>query len=357
MILSDLYLWLAYSHISTSKINKILAAVPIERLWDSFDKEGKYSLDEKTFATLKRTHSTEYIERAKEYLKLNHIEYVTRVDPAYPPLLDQREVDPPPVLFYKGDIGLAREFGIGVVGTRRCTKYGKYAAERIVGELAESGVTVISGLATGIDGFAHNAALEANGKTIAVLGSGLFNVTPVSNIGLFDEICKKGLVLSEYTPDVHGSVYSFPQRNRIISGLSRGVLVVEAAEKSGALITADFALEQGRDVFAVPGDIDKQGSTGTNKLIKSGAVAVTCASDILGYYDMRTTRKMRPLEEAVALDFSQSRVMELLGGGECSFDVLVEKSGLSVAEVNSAISSLLLFGLIHERSKNVYSAA
>ncbi|MDE7464030.1 MAG: DNA-processing protein DprA, partial [Clostridiales bacterium] len=306
MLLSDIYLWLAYSRVSTHKINKLLDEVPPSELWDSLSGDAKkYNLDERTFSALKRAHSTDYIESVKQYLSVNNIEYITRADPLFPEALVQREVDPPLVLFYKGNIGIARDPCIAVVGTRRASGYGKYATGRIVGELAKR-FTIVSGLATGIDGYAHAAALEAGGKTIAVLGSGLFNASPSSNLKLFDEIAKNGLVLSEYTPDTHASVYTFPQRNRIISGLSKGVLVVEAAEKSGSLITANCALEQGRDVFAVPGDIDKIRSVGTNKLIKQGAIAVTCADDIYDFYGMEYGGK-KAGGVAVELSCSETR--------------------------------------------------
>lgn len=350
MLLSDLYLWLSYSHVSTHKINKILDAVPIEQLWNMFDEERRYDLDEKTFSLLKRTHSVDFIERTKQYLKVNNIEYVTRADPIYPIGLAASEVNPPPALYYRGDIGIAREPCIAVVGTRRASPYGKYVTQRIVGELAEH-FTIVSGLATGIDGFAHTAALDAGGKTIAVLGSGLFNVTPVSNHALFDKICKDGLAISEYTPDLHATEYTFPQRNRIISGLSRGVIVVEAAAKSGSLITADCALEQGRDVFAVPGDVDKQRSFGTNSLIKQGAVPITCADDIFSFYSVQKRDKQA---NTLALDFDQSRILNILREEEKSFDQLVEQCQMSVAALNTALSALLIAGLIHEKSKNSF---
>lgn len=354
MLLSDLYLWLSYSHVSTARINKIIETVPPAVLWDGFaesDRFNIYNLDDKTFNTLKRTRSVDFIERAKQYLSANNIEYVTRADPAYPAALDQKEVSPPPVLYYKGDITLLREPCLAVVGTRRASAYGRYFVQREVTELAKS-FTIVSGMAAGIDGYAHTAALSVGGKTVAVLGSGLFNPSPVSNLKLFDDICSNGLVLSEYTPDTHATDYTFPQRNRIISGLSRGVLVVEAAQKSGSLITASCALEQGRDVFAVPGDIDKPRSVGTNNLIKQGAVPVTCAADITEYYGID---KPHGKEQAtVALDFSEERVMAVLEQGERSFDALMEVCGMTVAELNSALSSLIIYGLVHEKAKNLY---
>ena len=352
MLLSDLYLWLSYSHISTHKLNKLLAKISPTQLWDALDgDEGRYILDEKTLNALKRTHSEDFIARSKQYLETNNIEYVTRADPIFPAALAQTEVDPPLVLYYKGSLDILREPCIAVVGTRRASQYGKYATQKIVSELAER-FTVVSGLATGIDGYAHTATLSAGGKTVAVLGSGIFNVTPVSHIGLFDDICKHGLVVSEYTPDVHASEYTFPQRNRIISGLSRGVIVIEAAERSGSLITAGCALDQGRDVFAVPGDIDKPRSIGTNKLIKQGAVPITCAQDVFDYYEM--AREKRPKQKTVELDFYEQRIMDVLTGGEAAFDTLAESCGMTVAELSSALASLMINGLIHEKSKNLY---
>lgn len=355
MLLSDMYLWLSYSRLPTAKLNKLLEQMSPVQLWEAFDEELKYKLDDRTFNALKRTRSIDFIERTKQYLEINHIKYVTRADPIYPVALAQTEVSPPPVLYYKGNIEILRAPCLAVVGTRRASQYGRFVTNRIVGELACE-FTVVSGLAAGIDGYAHAAALEAGGTTAAVLGSGLFNPSPVSNLKLFDEICEKGVVLSEYTPDTHATAYTFPQRNRIISGLSKGVLVVEASEKSGSLITANCALDQGRDVFAVPGDIDKPRSVGTNRLITQGAVAVTCAEDILGYYSL-TAKKQKQKEKTVALDLSEQQVLNILSEGERSFDGLVEVCGMTVAELNTALSSLMIYGLIHEKSKNLYCVA
>lgn len=352
MLLSDIYLWLAYSKISTSKLNRILETNTPNELWELIGKGCRSDLDERTFYTLKQNHSVEFIERCKQYLSINNIEYITRADPLFPSALTQDEVNPPLVLFYKGNLDVARKPCIAVVGTRRASQYGKYVTERIVKELSKS-FTIVSGLATGIDGYAHAATLECNNDTIAVLGSGLFNVTPVSNIPMSERICEQGLLVSEYTPDTHATVYTFPQRNRIISGLSRGVLVIEATEDSGSLITANYALEQGRDVFAVPGDIDKRRSAGTNTLIKQGAIAVTSAKDILEYYGMVDEAEEIRIQQ-IALNFSEQRVMEFLGDDAKNFDALVEGCGLSVSELNSVITKLTILGLIRQTAKNTY---
>ncbi|MFP4017525.1 MAG: DNA-processing protein DprA, partial [Halanaerobiales bacterium] len=170
---------------------------------------------------------------------------------------------------------------VSIIGSRRCTTYGKKTAEKIAYQLANRGITVISGMARGIDTRAHIGALKAKGRTIAVLGSGLDIVYPSENKDLFEEIQKNATVISEYPPGVEPLAGNFPQRNRIISGLSLGVLVIEAASRSGSLITANLALEQGREVFAIPGNIDRPQSRGTNDLIKKGAKMVTGVEDIL----------------------------------------------------------------------------
>ncbi len=192
--------------------------------------------------------------------------------------------DPPLKLYVLGNKQLLKEKGIAIVGSRKATEYGKNVAQQISKQLSEAGINIISGLALGIDSYAHLGTLQKEniGKTIAVLGSGLDKIYPKENIELARRIIKSGgCIVSEYPIGTSASKLNFPQRNRIISGLSKGVLVVEAGEKSGSLITADFALEQGREVFAVPGDINKENSKGTNDLIKQGAKIVTSYIDIM----------------------------------------------------------------------------
>ena len=201
-------------------------------------------------------------------------------DKKYPPLLKKIYM-PPARLFVKGDLLPLDENAVAIVGTRRATLYGLEQCERIAYDLAIRGITVVSGMARGIDSAAHRGALKARGRTIAVLGSGHNHIYPRENKELYEEIAKKGAVISEFPPDVPPFKLNFPRRNRIISGLSKGVLVVEAAQRSGALITAGFALNEGREVFALPGNINSARSSGTNALIKEGAKLVSNATDIL----------------------------------------------------------------------------
>lgn len=208
------------------------------------------------------------------------IRFLCILDEDYPSLLRQIP-DPPLTLFYRGDRKLLAQVAIGVVGSRKPTPYGRASCAYLVKELAQAGLVIVSGLAYGIDGEAHQAALAAGGKTIAVMGCGLNHVYPPRHRALYEKIESFGLLLSEYPPDTPPVPGLFPERNRIISGLSLGVVVVEAAEKSGSLITADCALEQGREVFAVPGPIFSLMSEGPHNLLKQGAKLVTRTSDIL----------------------------------------------------------------------------
>ena len=206
------------------------------------------------------------------------------IDSKYYPKQLKKIYDPPLKLYVLGNKQLLKGKGIAIVGARKATEYGKKIALQISKELSQIGINIISGLAIGIDTYAHLGTLheECIGKTIAVLGSGLDKIYPKENIELARRIVKSGgCIVSEYPVGRSASKLNFPQRNRIISGLSKSVLVVEASEKSGSLITADFALEQGREVFAVPGDINKETSKGTNELIKQGAKIVTSYIDVI----------------------------------------------------------------------------
>ena len=205
---------------------------------------------------------------------------ISKNNKEYPVIL-KNIYNPPNELFIAGEILSSDSNAVAIVGTRRATHYGLGNAEKLAYDLAIRGITVVSGLARGIDSAAHRGALRAGGRTIAVLGSGHNKIYPPENRKLYYEIIKKGAVISEFPPDTAPSKTSFPKRNRIISGLSKGIVVIEAPERSGALITADFALEQGREVFAMPGNIDTGRSIGTNRLIKEGAKLIENVSDIL----------------------------------------------------------------------------
>lgn len=223
----------------------------------------------------------ENLEKYLNYMKQNKIGMITIMDKDYPESL-KKLYDSPITLFYKGNKQLLKKKSIAIVGCRQCSEYGKKVSFGFSYELAKHGQVIVSGMARGIDAYAHRGCLNANGKTIAVLGSGVDQVYPKENLGLYEEIIKsEGLILSEYIIGTKPNKMNFPARNRIISTLAESLLVVEAKKKSGTLITVDFALEQGKEIFVIPGNITSENSNGTNELIKQGANLATSVEDIL----------------------------------------------------------------------------
>lgn len=268
-------------------------------------------------------------------------------DPAYPALL-RAIADPPPVLYTKGRLEDAA--AVAVVGSRRATPYGLAAAERIAYDLAQAGVTVVSGLARGIDGAAHQAALDAGGRTVAVLGCGADVVYPPEHGRLAAAVAAQGALMSEFPPGTPPLAGHFPRRNRLISGLALGVVVVEGATDSGALVTVDCALDQGREVFAVPGSIFSPCSRAPHALLRQGARPIESAADVLSDLGLHpagrgtTARSERPAGPGSG--DRESRVLALLEAGPRPFDEIVEQTALSAAEVAALVTMLELRGLI-----------
>jgi len=285
------------------------------------------------------------------------ISIVSDVDPNYPRLLNEIH-NPPAILFMHGDVADDDAMAIAIVGARHATNYGLRQAERLAGGLARSGFTVVSGLARGIDAAAHRGALSAGGRTLAVLASGVLNIYPPEHKGLADEVRNAGAVISENPPHSEPMSGAFPQRNRIITGLSLGVIVVEAAERSGALISARHAMEQGREVFAVPGRVDSRMSRGCHRLIRDGAKLVECVEDVL--------EELGPLVEAtprsdgrvvhhpaeLKLNEQERQVLDSIGVDPTTIDKVVENSRLPVHRVLSTISVLEMRRLIRRVSGN-----
>jgi DNA processing protein len=266
---------------------------------------------------------------------------VARGRPGYPPLLAELH-DPPARLFLRGGPAelLARP-AVAIVGARSCSSYGAQVARELGRELAAAGVVVVSGLARGIDGDAHRGALAGRGITVAVLGCGIDRDYPRSHAELARRIAEDGLVVSEYPPGVEPAPWRFPARNRIIAGLARATVVVEARERSGALITADFALELGRDVFAVPGEITSALSAGTNDLLRQGAAPLLSADDILGALGLERA----PPARRAHLSPAAQAVSAILRDGARAADELVRAVGLGSADVAAALVELELAGL------------
>lgn len=224
------------------------------------------------------------LDKHIEYMLKNNIDIISINDKEYPNIL--KEIyDAPISLYIIGNKNILNDNSIAIVGCRECTDYGRNITKKLAYDIAKNKINIVSGLAKGIDGIAHKGAILAGGKTIAVLGNGLDTIYPRENISLAKEILKTGgAIISEYPLGEKPQKQNFPERNRIVSGMTKGVVVVEAKEKSGTLITVDFALEQGRDVFVVPGNINQENSTGTNELIKQGAKLITSYKDVIEEY-------------------------------------------------------------------------
>jgi len=289
------------------------------------------------------------VEEEFSVCKKNGIKIICIEDEEYPPLLKEIP-DPPLVLYVMGKIPTWR-FNFAIVGSRRASFYGISTAERFAFQLASLGFCIISGLARGIDSSAHRGALKAGGKTIAILGSGLLNVYPPENKSLAEEIIDRGAVISEFPLKTPPHRENFPRRNRIISGLSQGVLVVEAARRSGALITADLALEQGREVFAIPGKVNSPTSSGTNYLIKQGAKLVDAVEDILEEFGIH---KQTVDESNLDLSPYEKKIISVLRIKEMVVDEIIVKTGLNLQTVNQSLISLQLKGIIYAEPGGIY---
>ena len=287
----------------------------------------------------------------------NGIELLVESSGGYPARL--KEIfDPPGVLFVRGSMLPTDGLAVAVVGSRHATHYGLAQAERLAGGLARAGYTIVSGLARGIDAAAHRAALAAGGRTIAVLGSGVLEVYPPEHLGLAAEVCQRGAVISENPPRSPPLAGAFPQRNRIVTGLSLGVIVVEASERSGALISARHAMEQGREVFAVPGRVDSRNSRGCHRLIRDGAKLIESVDDVLEELGPLPTPTPQPGGREVrhpaelALNEPEQAVLAATGDDPTSIDDIVATSGLSVPNVLSTVSVLEMKRLLRRVSGN-----
>lgn len=280
-------------------------------------------------------------------IEKNNIKIVTREDAQYPHRL--KEIDqPPPVLFMRGEIVHDDMWGVGIVGTRAVTAYGRQVTEELATVLAQNGVTVVSGLARGVDAVAHQAALKAGGRTIAVLGSGVDKIYPPEHRQLAEKIIPSGAVISDYAPGTPPDSANFPPRNRIISGLSLAVVVVEAGDVSGALITADFAVEQGRDVFAVPGMVYAPQSRGTNRLIANGAKILLQPSDVLEALDLTRNVERREVRRVAPTDATEMALFNFLGNEPVHVDDIRANLGLPVEKISAALTMMELKGMVRQ---------
>jgi DNA processing protein len=300
-----------------------------------------------------------FIEEKQEFYRKQGIRVLTFFDEAYPALL--RETSQPPwVLYYRGDASLLNRPTIGMVGTRTPTAYGKKIALELSAVLSRSGFTVASGLARGIDGCSHEGALKGRGKTVAVLGCGMDQIYPREHAALYRQIAEEGVILSEYPAGTLTRPGMFPLRNRIIAGLSLGVVIVEAAEGSGSLITSDSALEESRDVFAVPGPITSPKSQGTLKLLKEGAKIVTCAEDIIEEYKHMITYEnfthSKPDGAKSVHDLTEDEriIYDFLSSQPVTIDELIEHSQFTFGHLHSVLLNLTMKKLIEPLPGSAY---
>jgi DNA processing protein len=313
----------------------------------------------KTATAIRDNGQGAYADEVLKICKQHKIELLFPGDPRIPVLLTEIS-DPPLVLYLQGEFRPDDALAVGMVGTRHATAYGRYMAERLTRGLCSYGCTIVSGLARGIDGVCHRKALECGGRTIAVLGSSLTEIYPPEHADLASNIRTHGVLLSETPPLAKPKAGVFPQRNRIISGLSLGVVVVEAAERSGSLITARHAGEQGRDVFAVPGQASAPTSRGSNRLIRDGALLVQDAEDILEHLGplsrsaKLTGGQIVQQPKELILNEIERGVLQVIDVMPTDIDLVVQRSQLAVSQVLSTLSVLELKGAIKRTGGRSY---
>lgn len=306
-----------------------------------------YGITEEAAVRISRSKANWDLEREWDRLMSRGISFVSLEQPSYPRRL--RDIyDPPYGLYYIGQLPSDETPAVGIVGARACSNYGRDIAKRSGKCLAASGVSVISGMALGIDGYGHEGALEGGGKTFAVLGCGVNIVYPPQHAKLYERIVAQGGILSEYPPDTPPRPGFFPMRNRIIAGLSDLLLIIEAKEKSGSLITADCALEQGKDIYAVPGRITDPLSAGCNRLIRQGAGILLAPEELVGECHLLTEKNKLPLEKSERLVYS---CLDLLPK---SMEKISEETALDIAPLAEILFSLEEKGLVQEAWQNHY---
>jgi DNA processing protein len=352
--LDELAYWIAFSRvlgIGPARFKQLLDFFheDVAAAWHASSKDlAQAGLDQKVIDSFLEQRSKIIPQQELEKLERLRIHVLTWKDKAYPDLL--KEIDhSPPVLYVAGTLTEADRFALAIVGTRKASVYGRQVTERFATELAKGEVTVVSGLALGIDTIAHTAALDAGGRTIAVLGNGLDSVYPPGNHNLARRIVEsgQGALVTEFALGIKPDGRNFPARNRIISGLSFGVLVTEAPQPSGSLITANFALEQGREVFAVPGNIFSPGSVGVNKLIQDGgARLVMNINDILEVLNLFLVPQQVEMQAVLPDNAEERTLLALLSHDPRHIDDLTRESGLSAEKVSSTLTIMELKGMV-----------
>jgi DNA processing protein len=329
----------------------------LENAWQATSAELKNAgIDRSVIQTIASWRPKVSFDAEMEKLDRYEVKLLTYHDSNYPSRL--KEIyDYPPLLYVRGSLLPQDEWCLAVVGTRRATVYGRQVTEEIVTDLAQSKITIVSGLAKGIDSVAHQAALAAGGRSIAVFASGLDIVYPADNADLARSIMQQGALLSEYPLGTRPRAENFPRRNRIMSGLSLGVLVAEADETSGAIITARMALEQNREVFAIPGSILSPASRGTNHLIQEGAKLVRDYTDILEELNLMNVARQIEMKELLPATETESLLLKHLSAEPTHVDEVCRSSGLPIATVSSTLAMMELKGLVKQLGPMSYVLA
>jgi len=366
----ELPYWLALRRAGLGSTNFALLLAhfnSIETAWDApLDEIARAGLDAQYMRAFAKARSTFDGDEELSRLKKHGVRVVTWLDSGFPPML--RDIpQSPPVLFLRGTVGPHFEQAVAVVGTRKVTPYGRQACEHFCEALARAGVAIISGLARGVDAIAHRVALEQGAPTAAVMAGGIDQVYPRENVGLADRILENGCLVSEYPVGIPARPDYFPRRNRILSGLARATLLVEAGEGSGALHTANWAFEQGRDVFAIPGSVFSRQSWGTNQLIRENtAKLVATPEQLCEELNLLSAGKQSPgaavktgapRKAGPAATQEEGKILHYLQDAPLHVDELARASGLPVAQISSTLQVMELKGMVRQSSPMTYSRA
>jgi len=295
------------------------------------------------------------LEQIIEGYARDNIQIITIFDDRYP-LTIKDGINPPFCLYCKGNVELLNSVCIAVVGSRKVSEYGRVVTAQFTKEFVKAGLTVVSGMALGVDAVAHNTTLDCKGATIAVLAGGFNHIYPSANFGLYKQICQNGLVITEYPPNAEPLSYNFPVRNRIIAALSKGVLVTEAGLKSGALHTKNYAVDMGRDVFAIPGRITSSESEGTNNIIRQcQAALVTCPEDIFKALNIKLDKNDK--NSTQQLDFDATSILNYILAEKKTFQEIADFTRIPTRELNTKLMEMQMDGLIIKLAGNAYISA
>lgn len=353
--------WVGFNYvkgIGSVRLNRLLQAFggDLRAAWEApYEKLIAVRLHPRLVENVLRVRSQIDLERIWENIERKGIQVITWEEEAYPSLL--RQIDqPPPVLYIKGEYLPEDELAVAVVGTRRVSAYGKQVAEELAAFLARNQVTVVSGLARGTDAVAHQSALREGGRTLAILGCGVDLIYPPEHVKLAEEITANGALISDYPPGTPPESSNFPPRNRIISGLSLATIVIEAGETSGALITASFAADQGREVLAVPGNIHSPNSKGVNRLIQSGARPLLNPADVLEALNIQQINTRRIARKVLPSDETEAKLLQVMGNDNLTADEISFLSGLPIDKVSACLIMMELKGLVKNNGGTNYRA-